>query len=67
MKLETLQGIGDDGKPYVVIRATPVIIGSGLEGIPFYRLESGERLAPTSEPNKFKLVDRRTVITVGRE
>ena len=55
MKSEVLFGEGDDGKSYVVIKTTPLILGSGLEGIPSYRLETGERLVPSGRPSFFRL------------
>jgi hypothetical protein len=67
MKLDTLQGQGDDGKPYTVVRTTPLILGSGREGIPSYRLDSGELLVPTAEPNRFKVPRSGLVITLAAE
>jgi hypothetical protein len=67
MKLDTLQAQGDDGKTYTVLRTTPLILGSGLEGIPSYRLDSGELLVPTAEPNRFKLPGSGVVITLAAD
>ena len=64
MKLDRLQGQSDDGKPYTVVRTTPLILGTGLEGIPAYRLDDGELLVPMAEPNKFKVPGRGIVITL---
>jgi hypothetical protein len=67
MKQETLQAQGDDGKIYSVVRTTPLILGSGLEGIPSYRLDSGELLVPTAVPSRFKLPGSGVVITLADE
>jgi len=63
MKSETLQAQGADGQTYVVIKTT-LILGSGLEGMPSYRLESGERLIPLAKPNHFKMPRSSVVITL---
>jgi hypothetical protein len=34
-------------------------LGAGLEGMPSFRLTSGEALIPTGEPNRFKLENKR--------
>ena len=67
MKLDKLRGQGDDGKTYTVLRTTPLILGSGLEGIPTYRLDSGEALVPTAEPHRFRLAGSGIVITLEGE
>jgi hypothetical protein len=64
MRSETLQAEGEDGKSYVVIKTTPLILGSGLEGIPSYSLETGERLIPLTRPNLFRLSRSKVVITL---
>jgi hypothetical protein len=64
MKSEMMFGEGNDGKSYVVIKTTPLILGSGLEGIPSYRLETGERLVPSSRPNFFRLPLSNVVIAL---
>jgi hypothetical protein len=63
-KTETLQALGDDGQACVVVRSTPLILGSGLEGMPSFRLTSGEALIPTGEPNRFKLANKDVTPTV---
>ena len=67
MKLDKLQGQGEDGKTYTVLRTTPLILGSGQEGIPSYRLDTGEALVPTAEPHRFKLSRSGIVVTVTAE
>lgn len=67
MRSETLRAEGEDGKSYVVIKTTPLIIGSGLEGIPSYRLDTGERLIPLTRPNLFRLARSKVVITLPRD
>ena len=64
MKTENLQALADDGQAYVVVRSTPLILGSGLEGMPSFRLTSGEALVPTGEPNRFKLANKDVTLTV---
>jgi hypothetical protein len=66
MKSEVLFGEGDDGKSYLVIKTTPLILGSGLEGIPSYRLETGERLVPWSRPNFFRAMLIKSKSSEGR-
>jgi hypothetical protein len=64
MKIDRLPARGSDGKSYVVVRTTPLILGLGLEGIPTYRLDSGELLVPTAEPNKFKVPSSGITVTL---
>jgi hypothetical protein len=65
MKQDTQQAQGDDGKTYTVLRTTPLILGSGLEGIPSFRLDTGETLVPTAEPHRFKLARSGIVLTLS--
>ena len=65
MRLDKLPARGDDGRTYVVLRSTPLILGSGLEGMPSYRLDSGELLVPTAEPSRFKIPGTGVVVSLG--
>ena len=66
MKSQVLRAEGEDGKPYVVIniKTTPLILGSGLEGMPTYRLDTCERLVPMARPNLFRVARSAIVITL---
>jgi len=64
MHVDILQGRGDDGRSYTVLRTTPKILGSGLEGMPTYRLEDGALLVPTAEPDRFRIPGAAVVITI---
>ena len=65
MKSDKLSARGDDGRTYVIVRTTPLILGSGLEGMPSYRLNSGELLVPTAEPRKFKIPRTGVVVVLA--
>jgi hypothetical protein len=65
---EHLPAIGQDGNAYIVVRKTPNFAAISRTSSRFdmatYRLSTGEELSPTGEPNTFRTMDAKLVLTL---
>lgn len=65
-----LQATGPRGEACIVVKTCCEINAdslsgrSSLEGLPSYRLATGERLNPTSDPTVFETLDRSRAFTL---
>ena len=68
MPTERLTALGHDGNAYVVVRKTPGFPAISRRDSQYdmasYQLSTGEDLAPTGEPQTFRTVDGRIVLTL---
>ena len=66
MPTERLPAIGQDGNAYIVVRKTPNFAAISRTSSRFdmatYRLDTGEALSPTGEPNTFRTTDGTLVL-----
>jgi hypothetical protein len=68
MPMERLPALGNDGKTYTVLRKTPrfpaISRQSAHMNMATFQLDTGDILAPTGEPDTFRTLDGRLVLTL---